>query len=160
MSNFYSTVILGIGSPHGDDQFGWAVIDRLAKTDFADVRLRKINHPVDLIPELDENDRVLLVDAGVGLPQNVPFLKIDSIEAADWKRVQEPPSRSTHNLGFSSTLRLAESLGKRTSHVTFWIGHGKSYQPMSDMSSAIASAAEDCAVAIAKELCDARKVAC
>jgi hydrogenase maturation protease len=160
MNKLCSAAILGIGSAHGDDQFGWAVIDRLAKMDFADVRLRKIIHPVDLIPELDTNESVLLVDAGVGLPRNVPFLKIASIDAADWKLVHDMPSRSTHNLGLSSTLRLAESLGKRTSHVTLWIGHGKSYEPMSDMSSSIASAAEDCAVAIAKELCDARIVAC
>lgn len=160
MNKFCSTAILGIGSPHGDDQFGWAVIDRLAKMDFADVQLRKITHPVDLIPALDTHHHVLLVDASVGLPKNLPFLKVAFIHTADSKLVQETPSRSTHSLGLSATLRLAESLGKRTSHVTLWIGHGKSFEPMSDMSLAVTAAAEDCAVAIAKELYNARNVAC
>lgn len=160
MNKLCSTAIIGIGSPHGDDQFGWVVVDRLAKMGFSNVTLRKINHPVDLLPHLDAHDQVLLVDAGVGLPRDLPFLMVTSIDSVDCSLIEEMPSRSTHRLGLSSTLRLAKTLGKRTGHVTLWIGHGRSYEPMSDMSSAVISAASDCAVAIEKELCDARNVAC
>ena len=160
MSMVCSTVIIGIGSPHGDDQFGWVVIDELATMDSGDAILRKINSPVDLIPELETYNRVILVDASIGLPRNEPFLKLMYMDAKDHKLIREMPGRSTHDIGLYLTLRMAESLGKRTDHVILWIGHGETFDKMSEMSSATSMAASECATTIAMEMCDARNVAC
>lgn len=160
MKDLGTTIIIGIGSPHGDDQFGWTVVDHLASLNDADVKLHKISNPVDLIPELEAYERVILIDASVGLPQLTPFMRLDYADLVDRKLVQEMPSQSTHDVGLYLALRMAESLCKKTSHVSLWIGRGKSFAPMSKMNSTTAMAATDCAAAIAKELCDARNVAC
>jgi hydrogenase maturation protease len=117
-------------------------------------------HPIDLICELDASERLLLIDAGTGLPNNVPFLRINFCDGEDCKRFQKTPNRSTHQLGLSLALRLAESLGKRIDHLILWVGQVQSLSPMSDMSPAARLAVQACCVAIQKELCDARKVTC
>ena len=160
MSEVCSTIVIGVGSSHGDDQFGWAVVDELGSMDVAGATLRKINNPVDLIPELETHKQVIVVDASIGLPRSAPFLRLSYNDAKDHKLVREIPSPSTHAIGLYLMLRMAESLGKRTDHLTLWIGRGESFEKLAVMSSATAIASHDCATAIAKELCDARNVAC
>lgn len=152
--------IIGIGSPHGDDQFGWAVVDDLKVILFScnGLRFEKINNPVDLIPSLDESDRVILVDAAVGLPDGRWFQKLDLANVDDRAMIQEFLHYGTHDVGVDLVLRMAESLGKRTDHVELWIGNAKVFERLSTMSPEIAIAAKRCAAAIAKELCDARTI--
>ncbi len=162
MSHPWDRIVIGIGSPHGDDQFGWAVIDALdaRSTTSGTSTLRKISNPIDLLYELDGYERVILVDAGVGLPENVPFLRLNFAEAHDRQWIQDLPSRSTHDFGLYQTLQMAQSLGKPTDHVRLWIGLGQSFAPMVELNETMSMAAHACAEAIAKELCDARNVAC
>lgn len=71
-------LIAGIGSPHGDDQAGWAVIDHLSsRLDSAqpNVTLRRIKVPHELIDHLDGVNDLHLVDAASTPPDEEPRLR-------------------------------------------------------------------------------------
>ena len=59
--------ILGIGSPAGDDQAGWLVVDALLASDAHagdEVVIEKLDRPgANLIPQLDGAAWIILVDA-------------------------------------------------------------------------------------------------
>ncbi|MGI9427921.1 MAG: hypothetical protein ACR2NM_04645, partial [Bythopirellula sp.] len=62
------TLIVGIGSPHGDDQAGWLVAERLATDlDHDNIAVRKATSPVQLLDWLDSIDRLVVCDACRGL---------------------------------------------------------------------------------------------
>lgn len=168
--------IIGIGSPHGDDQFGWAVVDELTHLfpnptrerginprsilcSRVALRVGRINNPVDLIPALDVNERVILVDAAVGLTDRNSFRKLHFAEPRDRAIIQEIPHHGTHDFGLSLTLRMAESLGKRTDHVEFWIGNATMFERLAPMSPELIIVAKQCALAIGTEVCHARTLA-
>ncbi|MCM2369701.1 hypothetical protein [Aporhodopirellula aestuarii] len=152
--------VIGIGSPHGDDQFGWSVVDHIANIGLQDVTLAKVGHPIDLIGSLEANDRVVLVDAGVGLPVDVPFRKLCFADAHDRNLIQTIRHRGTHDMGLASVLQMAQSLQKPTDHVTIWIGNGRSFDRLAGLTAPTEQAAIRCATLIAEELSDARNVAC
>ncbi|MGB7344716.1 MAG: hypothetical protein WBD20_10905 [Pirellulaceae bacterium] len=160
MNNLAARVIIGIGSPHGDDQFGWAVINELQSINEVGVSLRKINHPIDLITDLDTHDEVVLIDAAKGLSPEHAFQKLVFNNPVHRKLIQEIPSSGTHDMGVYETLQLAAMLGKRTDHVTLWIGKAAVFDQLAEMATSTKLAAKQCAATIAKELCDARNVAC
>jgi hydrogenase maturation protease len=100
--------VIGLGSPYGDDQVGWAVIDRLAAWDHPlHAELVRCRDPaVDLLPALAEAGRVLLVDAvNSGCPPGTVDLwqgeAIASVSAAV----------SSHGLDAGQILALGTRLG-------------------------------------------------
>ncbi|WP_436714421.1 hypothetical protein U8335_15145 [Roseiconus lacunae] len=224
--------IIGIGSPHGDDQFGWAVVDCLRRrsllndrgnapddclaqpaglgTDtpeyiegskarpFADIAspdkrlgrwpdgdgwsaddpalqaglgkpvgrwpaddvfIHKISNPVDILPMLDDFDRIAVVDASVGLPAETPFRRLNYADAVDREWIASHSVRGTHDFGLHQTLQLAQTLGKRIDHVETCLGHAVAFEPMSMMTQQSAAAIRPCVDAIAEEWCHARTIA-
>lgn len=155
MSVQRSTIVLGIGSPHGDDQLGWAVVDKLAACNLPGVQIRKVANPLDIVSELEAYAKVIIVDAAMGLPMFDSWMMLSWSDDVDRKLIEDLPCGSTHDLGISAALQMVEKLGKRTDHVTLWIGRGRSFEPMTAMSSDVAIAANERAESLAKELCDA-----
>lgn len=172
MNAHVSTVVIGIGSPHGDDQFGWAVVDALrsclhgkhagnelsghaAGISQRTLSLRKINNPIDLISELESYQKVIVVDACIGLPRSEPFRKLAYADLTDRSFLEEMPGRGTHEIGVGLTLRMSQSLKKPLNHVVLWIGSGTLFEKMNPMSASSVNTARECAAAIVKELCDA-----
>ncbi len=68
MSNTRRTLFVGLGSPHGDDQIGWLVADRLAGDDTlpTTVTLKKAVIPLDLLDWLEVIDCLHVCDAFQG----------------------------------------------------------------------------------------------
>jgi len=100
------TRIIGIGSPSGDDQAGWLVIDALANKMPLDVELIKLDRPGStLIPLLENANRVILIDAmqGGGLPGGICHFSKD-----DWAGYRT--GLSSHGLGVFEALMLAREL--------------------------------------------------
>ncbi|MDA9840814.1 hypothetical protein N9C08_03155 [Rubripirellula sp.] len=200
--------IIGIGSPHGDDQFGWAVVDCLRRrsllndrgnvpddclaqpaglgtdtpeytegpkarpfSDIAspdkpmgrwpadDVFIHKISNPVDILPMLDDFDRIVVVDAGVGLPTETQFRRLNYADAVDRQWIASHCVRGTHDFGLHQTLQLAQTLGKRIDHVEIWVGNAIAFDPMSKMTQQSAAVVRPCVDAIAEEWCHARTIA-
>jgi hydrogenase maturation protease len=153
-----NVAVVGIGSPNGDDQLGWLVVDRLASLGFNSVVFEKLHNPVDILPFLDNYDSVHLVDAAIGMPAKMLYRRLSYSNPHDRNAIQEVPITDCHDIGVDLVLRLAESLEKRTDHVTLWIGNGESFKPMQPISKAGKQAADACVGAITVELCDARDV--
>ncbi len=154
-------VIIGVGSPHGDDQFGWTVVNELRPTlDLhSPFQLQKVNNPIDLIASLDQYNRVIVIDAAIGMPSDVCFRKLKYADLDDRALIDETCAHGSHDVGISFVLRLAESLGKRTEHVELWIGNAQCFDPCSPMSHELTIAAKRCATKIARGVCDARTIA-
>lgn len=150
--------VIGLGSPNGDDQIGWQVVDRLASMGFDSVQFQKINNAIDVLPFLETSDHVHLVDAAVGMPSKTLFRKLSYSDPQERKLIQEVPTPDTHDIGPYLILRLAESLEKPTEHVTLWIGNGSTFGRREEMSETGQHAADACVGALIVELCDARDV--
>ncbi|MFM8219554.1 MAG: hydrogenase maturation protease [Planctomycetaceae bacterium] len=107
---------VGIGSPQGDDQAGWLVIDALQNLSRQRVCLRKAAYPGELLDWLEPRGTLWIVDAcrGGGKP-------------GDWNcwhwPTEELPaslSRGTHDLGLAAVLQWGAALGRMPEEVLFW----------------------------------------
>jgi hydrogenase maturation protease len=105
--------ILGIGSPFGDDRFGWEVIQSLRKGNLlarfpaAPVVAECCDRPgTRVIPLLANTEVGILVDAmrGESAPGTIRRLTVDDIESA-------PDAVSCHGFGLGAALALARTLG-------------------------------------------------
>jgi hydrogenase maturation protease len=126
MTNPPITLIVGIGSAHGDDQIGWLLADALTKM-LADhppsrtIMVHKAKSPIDLLNWLDEKadaniQRLLICDAchGLGVPGtscrwNWPNSELDNVRFS-----------GSHDFGLTAVLQLAQSLGRLPPDVTVW----------------------------------------
>jgi hydrogenase maturation protease len=99
--------VIGIGSPHGDDQIGWRLIEELADLESTDLSLCSVPTPIDMLERLGGCDVLIVVDAcDVGKPPG-------SVVVREWPALLESEGHaSSHGLGVDSVLRLAENLGR------------------------------------------------
>lgn len=101
-----STLIVGVGSPHGDDRAGWEVVRRLVWPDGCRGRAVCVTSPVDLLDHLPGHDRLRVVDACVGAG-----------DVGDWYRWRWPDDGwpearfvGTHDLSLEAVLTLGARL--------------------------------------------------
>jgi hydrogenase maturation protease len=104
------THIIGIGSPSGDDQAGWLVIDALADALDnklpPDVELTKLDRPGStLIPLFEKADRVILIDAMQADSSPGEIRHFSNDEWASYRA-----GLSSHGLGVFEALMLAREL--------------------------------------------------
>lgn len=102
--------IFGIGSPSGDDQAGWLVVDALLETGIprdSGIVIDKLDRPgANLIPLLEFGDHVILIDAmrGDGQPGRIRHFSDRNWSAYD-------SGLSSHGFGVLAALTLARELG-------------------------------------------------
>ncbi|HQU44748.1 MAG TPA: hydrogenase maturation protease [Pirellulales bacterium] len=147
-----STLIVGIGSPHGDDQIGWRVAERLAveresacgasgprpQAD-CNVTIRMASSPTDLLDWLEGVERLIICDAcqAVGSPGTVHC----------WRWPEAPLARlrssSSHDLSLAEVLTLAEELRSLPGEVIIWAVESRTCQCCAAMSGeAVAAVAQ------------------
>lgn len=122
-----STLIVGVGSAHGDDRIGWIVCDRLAgelKTAGSenDIEVVKLKSPIELMNWLPEERsakaprRLIICDAcsGLGGVGEVAHWQWPSTVFGDlhWS--------GTHDFSVLQTLTLADTLGRLPQSVDIW----------------------------------------
>ena len=117
-------LVAGIGSPHGADRLGWAVIDALGEQGLAEaVTLRACRTPSELTPLLLECSRALVVDALLG---DGPAGAIYWLTVAD---LPEAALRlSSHGAGLVEAVQLASALGMpedRLQLLVLEVGHAQ-----------------------------------
>jgi hydrogenase maturation protease len=107
-TGFWTTLVVGVGSPFGDDQAGWRLVEMLQRHRHLPSRLKTIPEVTQLIDECEGCQRMIIVDAcrSGGTAGAVTRLH--------WPdpRIAERHSQSTHSLGLFDALRLAERLGR------------------------------------------------
>lgn len=101
------TVVIGVGaSAAGDDGVGFSVIEELRSVVPGSTRLACVSEPSGLLPLLEGEARVVIVDAAVdaGPPGAVQCTTADGLDFAALDRM------STHGFGVGGVLRLAEAM--------------------------------------------------
>jgi hydrogenase maturation protease len=102
------SLIVGLGSPHGDDQLGWVAIDRIMPRLPAGNSALKVNGGLDLLECLDARESAVIIDSAA--PAGQP----GTLRTFDWPSplLAECERLSTHGLGLVAALKLAEALDR------------------------------------------------
>ncbi|MED7819379.1 MULTISPECIES: hydrogenase maturation protease [unclassified Francisella] len=115
------TLILGIGSPFADDQFGWFVADKLTdiikEKNIQNVTIESADRPgLNLLTYLDSNyEKVILIDAVYAkvTPGTEFYFKAKDI-------LSFGGFLSSHSVGVAPSLALADAIGMDISNVEFY----------------------------------------
>ena len=111
------TLVVGIGSPHGDDQVGWRVIEEIRNAPLAEeITLRFANSPVHLLDWLDDCQQLYVCDGCRGLGA------AGTLGSWRWpaKELTQVVWSGTHDLSLTAVLQLADQLGCLPRHVEVW----------------------------------------
>jgi hydrogenase maturation protease len=160
-------LLAGLGSPHGDDQAGWLVVDELSQAFSGEdhVVCRKASVPIDLLDWIEPFDAVHIVDCGIasfaeqsdGLCFEVPavwqFLWDGSalvweVERSDGQTVASSAtvigsllksldSRGSHDFALADVLALGSQLQRLPSHITVWAIVGEQFHHAGEPSTAM-----------------------
>ena len=152
--------IMGLGSPHGDDQVGWRLLDILRARASLNADTIVIRHAIELLDHLQACDRLILVD---GCQTGAALGTVTRLEWPD-PRIHTQHRRSTHDLDVSSALQLADALGKLPLTVIILGIEIGSCQPETGLSDSVARALpefEQCVLnELAEPVCRDQFVAC
>ena len=135
--------IIGLGSPHGDDQAGWEVVRLLQQHHFDSAELIALDRPgAALLSYLKSCDRVILIDAcDAGWPagrwQDYSLVQLLESAVAD--------SGSSHQLGLAGTLELAWVLAEPLPELSCYVIQAACFDPLSPLSAEVASACQEVA---------------
>lgn len=125
--------VLGIGSPHGDDQIGWLLVDELQKrVEDSDIHWEKVSAPVtSLVNQLSAFDQILVIDAGdIGLaPGESVFL-----EDAEPVLNQQEGVLSSHSMGLIESWQMAKALKMELPKVSLFLVQFEQCEPMQSIS--------------------------
>lgn len=110
------SLLVGIGSPHGDDSVGWEIARQVARRTGDALLVRCARTPVELLDWLDEIDTLDVCDA---LASEAP---VGSIGCWQWPTdaIEHAPFRGSHDLSLPAVLTLAENLGRLPARVRIW----------------------------------------
>ncbi len=142
-----SILVLGIGSPFADDQAGWLVADKLKSVDQLQFKM-KIG---ELVIESENRPGLNLLDwlqRGYQKIYLVDMVKTNLAETGNLYELQAKDiigfsgMLSSHNLGVSPSLALAEVLGYDISNITFLGIEGELHGVSEEISSAMLAAVE------------------
>ena len=133
-----ATLVVGLGSAHGDDQFGWLVVGHLAAAivDPA-VSIRAARSPAELLDWLEGCERLIVCDAceNLGSP--------DAIHRWHWPDVPGETLRiaGTHDLGLAAALELAQQLRLLPAETLLWCVEIETPRPGEAVSARVEEAA-------------------
>lgn len=139
------TLIVGVGSAHGDDQAGWLVADELARriADRNFISVRKASVPLDFLDWLEHVNVLHLIDAfqDSGGEKDVRRFRwlngqliCHSRDAREDSGLNPPAARSSHGFSVPDVLRLAEQTGMLPEMTVVWAIPGSNFQPGGRMS--------------------------
>jgi hydrogenase maturation protease len=125
------TLIVGIGSPHGDDQAGWLLARELEQVAPArNIAVRTAASPAQLLHWLSGIDRLIVVDACQGLGPPGTYARwqwpTPAIMRAAWS--------TSHDVSLPAALSLAEKLRRLPAKVIIWGIQGQTAFPLDEVS--------------------------
>lgn len=114
--NEAATLVVGVGSDHGDDRLGWLLADWLQDRALPGVCVRKARTPLQLLDWLTDISQLVVVDAcrGSGQPGDIQRFTWPDVPALGGTFA------GTHDVGLVEALRLAETLGSLPARVVVW----------------------------------------
>lgn len=146
-----AVVVAGCGSPHGDDQLGWQVVQLLHQRPQLPAVAIILRDCTDLIGRLNGCKRLIVVDA---CQSHSPIGEVKRFRWPD-ARIAAEPSPSRHGLTIDEVLRLADCLGRLPPMVDVWAVEIGPCATGPTMSPAALVAAAQVEAVIYDELCEA-----
>ena len=143
------TLVIGLGSPHGDDQVGWRVAEMLSRCVGGNVRVRLSGAPSQLWDCLDEDELLIVCDAC-----HIDTIPPGSILRWDWPatEVARTSFSGSHDFPLPEVLELASVIGSLPPRVTLWgVVSGTSQFP-GDLSPAVAAALPEVVDCISRQI--------
>lgn len=142
-------LVAGLGSPHGDDRLGWAVIDRLRSRLPPGVTACKALGGLDLLGCLEGQDAAVVVDA------SAPAGRPGEIRSFDWpcRELAEGEPLGTHGMGLVAALRMAEALGRLPRRVRIVAVEAQETSPGATLSGAAAQRVDVAADVVLEAIC-------
>jgi hydrogenase maturation protease len=100
--------VLVFGSPHGDDQVAWELVERLRQKQVPGIAAAALHDPMCLLHHLGDCAAVVLVDAchSWAEPGTIVRMVWPGSGREDFR------GTSTHGVGVADALALAEALGR------------------------------------------------
>lgn len=130
-----TTLVVGFGSPHGDDRLGWLVVERLEQLlrgltsdgrPPTSVELRRATTPSDLLDWLPGPTRLILIDACEG--------PAEEFSPNGWRRFDTLESFAAvtrasvgHLIGLPAVLALARQLERLPPQMALWAIRGEQF---------------------------------
>lgn len=124
-----SLLFVGLGSPHGDDQIGWLVVDEVARL-LGDLTCRKAASPAELFDWLYPCGCLEICDA-IKSPDPVGTIRSWTWPAQD---LGEIAFVGTHDVSLVAMLQLSEQMGRLPSSVRIWgvaVSETRPFDPVS-----------------------------
>ena len=131
--------VIGIGSPHGDDQAGWRLVETLRRQVELKVAVLAVGDPTDLLDCLDGCRSLVIVDAcRTGAPAG-------TITRLQWPdpRIRHQHGHSTHRFGVPAVLDLAQQLHRLPERVVVLGVEVAACHALSEMSQVVVAALEE-----------------
>lgn len=144
MKNKGKIKIIGLGSPHGDDQAGWHVIQQLQPhwPDSAPALLMLDRPGPALLNTLSDCDTAIIIDAcDAGWPGGT----IKQLTLAQLLDCAELQTESSHQLGVAATLQLAITVGYPLPAIECYLIQTETVTPLAAMTPAVMDAASQLA---------------
>jgi hydrogenase maturation protease len=140
-----SRLIVGLGSPHGDDRAGWGVIDELQRRGVSADIARLARHPADLWNWCDPSTDLVICDACQGTGP------VGTTRRWQWpdEPMTERIRQGTHDLPLAEVLALGRLLQSCPPTVVLWTIEGAAFFPETDLSPMVRAAVDR----VADELC-------
>ena len=146
-------LLAGVGSPHGDDQAGWQLVELLQQRQVPQLELVRLAKPIDLLDHLGTS-------AGVAMAE---LLICDTCRGAGpagschrwtWPDADMPRMRwsGSHDFPLPAVLALADRLGRLPAHVTVRAIEGHNLDAGAPMSTEVQQAIQAWAASLAAEL--------
>ena len=141
MTSTNGRLLVGLGSPHGDDRLGWHIAELVESHDLSGLTIRRATSPSALIDWLEGVERLAICDACQGSG------RAGTAHCWQWPDEALAPVRfrGSHDMGLAAVLGLADALGLLPARVTIWTIEGMAIRPVSlqldsDLSPAVLAA--------------------
>jgi hydrogenase maturation protease len=142
-------LVIGLGSPHGDDQAGWLVVEQLRQRGLTDAVA--VSDPAAVLDLLAPYRRVILVDACRTGAAPGTFLRLQWPD----ERIGARSTCSTHGLSIVEVLTLAEHLDRLPEDVVFYGVEIERSDPATDPTASLRAAIAKVAERILREIAGA-----
>jgi hydrogenase maturation protease len=158
------TLIVGIGSPHGDDVAGWKVAELLAdELAGPDICIKQATSPLQILHWMEWRSELQQKSSEQGILANPTTILCDACrgfgEPGEINRWTWPDSElvnvswsGTHDFSLTATLQLAERLNRLPPQVVIWTIEAGTAKAFDGMSPEVEAAVPRLAKSIASEL--------
>jgi len=100
--------VFGVGSPHGDEDIGWRIVERLRHSTPAGVWVQAVRQPLEILGRLARRRCVWILDVCQGLGSPGEIMRLTWPDP----RIAESVGLSSHGMNLHEVLSLAREIDR------------------------------------------------